>query len=131
MAADDPVQTGGILMEKKRAEVHQLDNVLVESIEETLTGLLGIKAREAIYDHLERNHLIARSEIPSHLDDFFRLLEETFGRGSRTIGRAIVRHLFAKFGWEFVEMPSYELSDYLKAVKERLEREPLPSTDHV
>lgn len=72
---------------------------------------------------MERNCLIARNEIPNRLDDFFKLLDETFGKGSKTIGKVIAKRLYAKLGWEFVELSSYELPDYLKVFRDRFERE--------
>lgn len=109
----------GILMGGTRAPMDPVDTLLVESMDEALTDLLGRRAREAIYDHLERNRLIARNEIPDRLCDFLRLLDETFGKGSRTIGKVIAKKLYAKLGWGFVEISSYGLEDYLEAAKER------------
>jgi hypothetical protein len=108
-----------------------IDALLVESTNEALTDLLGRRAREAIYDHLERNCLISRNEIPNRLGDFFRLLDETFGKGSKTIGRVIAKRLYAKLGWEFVEVSSYDPEDYFKAARNRLNREAAACTNHV
>ncbi len=100
-----------------------VDNLLLDSIDEALTDLLGPRAREAIYDYLERNCLLARNEIPTRLGDFFRLLEGTFGRGCKTIGKVIAKRLYAKLSWEFVEIENFELADYVELVKTRLARE--------
>jgi hypothetical protein len=100
-----------------------LETLLLESIDEALTDLLGRRAREAVYDYLERNCLLARNEIPQRLDDFARLLEDTFGKGHKTIGKVIAKKLYGKLGWTFVEIPNYELIDYLSTVKSRLGRE--------
>jgi len=105
------------------ARTHNFGALLLESIDETLTDLLGRRTREAIYDHLERNHLVARNEIPDKLDALLELLDETFGRGSKTIGKAVARRLFTKLEWEFNEVPGYGLSDYVIAVKARIGRE--------
>jgi len=112
----------GLLMGGARTLTDPVDVLLGESMNEALTDLLGRRAREAIYDHLERNCLIARSEIPYRLGDFFRLLDETFGKGSKTIGRVIAKKLYAKLGWEFVEVSSYEPEDYFKVARNRLNR---------
>jgi hypothetical protein len=96
--------------------------LILESIDETLGDLLGRRAREAVYDHLERNCFIARSEIPRCLDDFFSVLETTFGKGSKTIGKVIAKRIYAKLGWEFTEVPNLEFKDYLGMIKGRLER---------
>ncbi len=100
-----------------------LDTAIAESIDEVLGELLGIRAKEAIYDTLERSHSIARESIPSNLEKLFELFDQTFGRGSRTIGKAIMRKLFEKLGWRFVEVGGFEFFDYLEAVRSRLARE--------
>jgi hypothetical protein len=127
-ASDRPVPLQGLLVEGGRLRTDSVDILLVESVDEALIDLLGRRAREAIYDHLERNYLVARNEIPDRLRDLFMVLDETFGKGSRTISRVIAKRLYAKFGWEFVDMPSYELEDYLKVARERLGKRP---TNHV
>jgi hypothetical protein len=110
-------------MDAKQTQSDSMDLLLLESIDEVLTDLLGRRTREAIYDYLARNRLIARSEVPKRLDDFFNLMHETFGKGATTIGRVIAKRLYAKLGWEFADLPSFELTDYVDAAKSRLERE--------
>jgi hypothetical protein len=68
-------------------------DLLLESIDEALTDLLGGRAREAVYDHLERNCLVARNELSSKLGTFLTLLDDTFGKGGKTIGKVVARKL--------------------------------------
>ena len=103
--------------------LNTLDDLLLGSIDQVLLDLLGTKSREAVYDHLERNYSLAREKIPKDLDRFFALLEETFGKGSKTIGKAIIRKLFEKLGWEFGEIGGFDFFDYLEAVRARIARE--------
>ncbi len=110
-------------MHAKVTEPKTLDDLVLESLDEVLADLLGRKCREAIYDHLERNYSIAREKIPKNLQKFFQLLEETFGRGSKTIGKAVIRKLFEKLGWEFGEVGPFEFFDYLDAIRARIARE--------
>jgi hypothetical protein len=100
-----------------------LNDLLNDSIDETLHNLIGRRGSEAVYDYLERNFAISRDKIPNNLEKFNALLDETFGRGSKTIGKAIVRKLFEKLSWNFVEVPGFEFSDYLEAVRARIARE--------
>jgi len=104
--------------------------LLLESIDEALTDLLGRRAREAVYDYLERNCLVARNELPTRLEAFLTLLDDTFGKGSKTIGRVVARRLYSKLEWEFIEVPGYELVDYVEAVKARIGRELVKQTTH-
>jgi len=94
-----------------------LDDLLVGCIEETLLDLVGSRAGEAIYDYLERGHSLSRGEIPNHLNIFLSLLEETFGKGSKTIDRAIIKRLYAKLELKFESKPQFEFMDYLEAVR--------------
>jgi len=98
-------------------------DLLLESIDEALADLLGRKARESIYDYMTRERSISRSEIVAHLDQLSSLLGSIFGKGSKTIEKSIVRKLYSKLGWEFVEISSYELADYLKMLRDRVERD--------
>ena len=104
--------------------------LLLESIDEALTDLLGRRAREAVYDYLERNCLVARNELPTRLEAFLTLLDDTFGKGSKTIGRVVARRLYSKLEWEFIEVAGYELVDYVEAVKTRIGRELVKQTTH-
>jgi len=110
----------GLGAEGRRSKTDQIDALLLESMDEALTDLLGRRTREAVYDYLERNCLVARNEIPERLDDFSKLLIETFGKGGRTIGKVIAKRLYTKLGWEFVDVHSYELVDYVMAARRRL-----------
>jgi len=105
------------------AHTNQFGALLLESIDEALTDLLGRRAREAIYDHLERDHRVARNELPDQIETFVELLQETFGRGGKTIGKVVARRLFSKLDWEFNEIPGYDLGEYVETARERIGRE--------
>ncbi len=117
------VPNGGSSDSVSRTYGDRVDSLLLECIDEALTDLLGTRPREAVYDHLERNCFLARSEIPKRLDDFLSLLEDNFGKASKTIGKVIARKLHAKLDWEFIEIATFELPDYLERIKARLARE--------
>ena len=102
--------------------VESLGELLVQSVDETLTDLLGKRTKEAVYDCLERNYALGREDIPDNLSKFFQLMEETFGSGSRTIAKSIIKRMFSKLDWEFVEMPGYQFTDYLDAIRKRITR---------
>jgi hypothetical protein len=108
---------------RRPGQIDALDLLLLDSIDEALADLLGRRTREAVYDYLARNCLIDRNEIPRRLDEFSKLLRIVFGRGSSTIGKVIAKRLYAKLRWEFVEIRSYELTDYVRTARERVEKE--------
>ncbi len=109
---------GGLRIQDMTAK--SLDDLLVVCIDEALIDLLGSRVREAIYDYLERNHSLSRSEIPKHLNIFLGLLTETFGTGSKIIGNAIIKRLYEKLEWKFESNPEFEFMDYLDAVRARI-----------
>jgi hypothetical protein len=101
-----------------------LNKLLPDSIDDVLIDLLGARAREAIYDNMERNRSTARSDIPDHLDEFFRLFERNFGAASKkVIGTVIAKKVYSKLGWEFYRIPTFEFNDYLQKIKTRLTEE--------
>ena len=100
-----------------------LNNILSESIDEVLDNLLRRKTREAIYEYLARNYSLAKDDIPGNMDKFFQLIEEAFGKGSRTIAKCIVKRLFEKLGWKFEEIHGFDFYDYLEFARARMARE--------
>ncbi len=98
--------------------------LLSDSIGEALTDLVGTRAREAVYDYMERNHSIARSEIPDHIDELFTLFERNFGVASKkVIGRVIAKKVYSKLDWEFHPIPNFQFTDYLERIKTELAKE--------
>ncbi len=95
-----------------------LRRLLSDSIGEALTDLLGTRAREAIYDYMERNRSVARGEIPYHLDELFKLFERNFGAASkRVIGRVIAKRVYSKLEWEFNPIRNFEFNDHPERIK--------------
>ena len=95
---------------------------MLDCIDETFADLFGSRIREAVYDNLERTRSLARDEIPDHLDLFFELLEQIWGKGSKTIGRRIAKKLYSRLGMEFVDIPKFEFADYFLATEMALAR---------
>lgn len=86
-----------------------------------MTDLVGSRAREAIYDYMERKHSVGRKEIPEHLDRLFTLFEDTFGiGGKKVIGRIIAKKAYSKLGWEFESLPNLEFADYMERIKTKI-----------
>ena len=105
-----------------------LDDLLLHCIDEVLADLLGRRTREAIYDCLERDHSLARSDIPKHMTLFLQLLDETFGKGSRTIWKLIIKRLYEKLEWKFYDNPGYEFIDYIEEIRAKIAK---ALTEHV
>ena len=100
-----------------------VEALLGDCIDHVLSEVLGIKAKEAIYDYMERNYAVAREGIPTNMSNFFTLTQETLGSGSRTIARCIVRRMWEELGWAFPDTPDLEFWDYLETARARMARE--------
>jgi hypothetical protein len=103
--------------------------LLIESIDDTLSDILGTHVREALYDHLERQHRIGRTEIPDRLGEFLGILHEAIGVGSEAVGRAIAKTMYKKLGWEFIDVRGYRLSDHWEIVKAKAIRDIVNPTE--
>jgi hypothetical protein len=99
------------------------DHLLLESVDETLANLLGRGSRDQIYDHLATRYRYGREDIPAKIVEFYEFLEHVFGSAARTIGRAIIRRLSDKLGYEFVNVPGFDFVDHLDSLRARIERD--------
>jgi hypothetical protein len=88
--------------------------LLLEAIDQALGDLLGRRAREAIYDHLERKCYMAREEMPQRLGEFCDILHVNFGKGGSTIERTIAKRFYSKLEKKFIDYPGYGLVDYVE-----------------
>jgi hypothetical protein len=114
----------------------KFDFLLLESIDQAIADLLGRRARDAIYDHLATHYRYGREEIPEKIDQFYQFLEEMFGSGAKTLGRTVIRRMFDKLGYEYVNVPGFQFFDYLEALKSRVTRddagrEQTPTSTHI
>lgn len=78
--------------------------MLVESVDESLSGLLGERVRSALYKHLERFYVIQKDQIPTKLGEFSFALGQTFGLSTnRTVVKNVVERLYSKLRLKFEE----------------------------
>jgi hypothetical protein len=85
------------------------NRVLVKSVEETITTILGGNVAEAFGYHFYAFLGVARDEIPSHLKELCSALVESFGVGGRVLERAICRRLYAELELSLVQKPDCTL----------------------
>ena len=101
-----------------------LNELVWESIDEVLNGLIGKKPTEALYDHLERHFSIARDDIPQNTETLFDVMKELFGhKSSMVISRCIAKRVFENLCWEFVQVEGFGFSDYIEMARARIARE--------
>ena len=104
-------------------QASEFDYLLLESTDQALADLLGRRGRDQIFDHLATQYRYGREEIPLKIGQFSEFLENLFSTSSRTVGRAIIRRLCDKLGYEFVQVAGFEFLDYLDALRARYERD--------
>lgn len=103
-------------------DLADFNNILLESVDETITALLGTGVLSALHSHLLKFHGTRQDEIPYRLEAFSQALQDTFGLGLRTIEKAISKRLYQKLGLRFIEFPNYRLEDYVADAKRQLEK---------
>ena len=106
----------------------EFDDLLLESIEETITVLLSREVVDALYECLRTVHSISREQVPSRLNILSSVLDKTFGpRGSATISRAIARKFYSKLALTFSNNPGGSLPEHVEWARVKLqEREHSP-----
>jgi hypothetical protein len=98
--------------------VQNFDELLLQSIDEVFSGVLGPRFNGALFHHLGSKFFISRESIPSRLQEFVLALSETFGvLGAGVFTRAVAQRLYTKLGLEFTEESCYTLLDYVDKAK--------------
>jgi hypothetical protein len=99
----------------------EFNDVLVESIDETIADLLSRAVVDALYAHLQAIYSISRDEVPCRLDTLFTTLEKIFGASSQVITKTIAKRFYLKLGLEFTGNPSRTLLEYVDEAKMKLQ----------
>jgi hypothetical protein len=89
---------------------------LLEAVDYGL-NILGEVVRQAIYERIQKDHGLARAEIPEQLETFHKALESIFGRSARTLERLIAKNLYQKFDLNFTPYPDWTLVEYVNHAK--------------
>jgi len=99
------------------------NDLVVESVGETITEVLGGRVTSAFWYHYQAFLGITREEMPYRLDTLFSSLKGTFGVGGETLGRRIVQKLYAKVGVPLNFAPDRPLTDYVEELKQILAKD--------
>jgi len=101
----------------------EFNDILLQSIDDTLTALLSRSVTDALYTHLQTTHAISRAEVPYKLDTLSHVLEQTFGApSSRTISRAIARKFYTALQLKLPDNSSRSLVEYVDGAKTSLQQ---------
>jgi hypothetical protein len=102
-----------------KTSADEFGDLFIQSVEQTLTDLLGAKVREALLDYLARHDRLARGDIPGHPRELSMLLDKIFGKGGITIERCIIRKLYATLEWEYKQTSNFNFSNQLVEARAR------------
>ena len=96
------------------------NDLLVDSVTETITDILGAKVTSVFWYYCQAYLGITREEIPYRLDTLFAGLKDAFGMGSETLGRSIIKKLYAKADVSLTYVPDKPFTEYVEELKETL-----------
>ena len=102
---DDGV-TIGVLPTEKGGYEAEFDDILLETIDETLSSL-GEPVKNAVYFHLQTNFCINKNEIPKKINEFSDIIQKIFGSGAGRLEIKLMKTLHSKINVS-VKWPEYE-----------------------
>jgi hypothetical protein len=89
--------------------------IIDAAVRETIVELLGEEVSKSVFEYLTNKVGIPRDNVPQQLKTVFSTFQGLFGIAGRTIGKAIIKHLYKNLGLRFAENSNYDLSDYVEA----------------
>jgi hypothetical protein len=98
--------------------------LLIDSVDEAISEVLGGRVTRAFWYHYQAFLGIDRDEMPDHLDKLFSSLKGMFGVGGETLGRAIIKKLYAKANIPLELKPDRPLTEYAVALRQILAQDP-------
>jgi hypothetical protein len=102
---DDGVTIGALPIEKDVNE-EEFDDILLETIDETLSSL-GELVKNAVYFHLQTNFCIKKNEITKKISEFSDIIHKIFGSGAGILEIKFMKTLHSKIDLN-VKWPNYE-----------------------
>ena len=89
---------------------------LLESVDYGL-NVLGEIVRQTIYERVEKDHELKRTEIPERVEAFHKALGSVLGVSAKTVERLIARNLYQRLGLNFTPRPEWTLVEYVDHAK--------------
>ncbi|HUK28705.1 MAG TPA: hypothetical protein VLV31_09800 [Candidatus Acidoferrales bacterium] len=104
------------------ANPERFDQTLLDCVKDGMVAILGSEVLESLFLSLETYQGLSRYEIPSNIDTFFAALEKAFGSASgKTVGRFIIKLLYARLGLQFDGKTNRLLADYVIDARRELQ----------
>ena len=107
-------------MSERQPEQSVFNEMFIQSIDETITGILGRAVSEAFTNYMRARFNLEFDVIPERPEALFSALHDSLGGGGDRVGKYIVRKLYQKAGVEFLDGDGRPLAEYVQALKRRL-----------
>lgn len=111
----------------KKSKDNTFENILLEAVEEVLSGL-GENVKTVVFFHLEENFNLKKKEIPQELVDFQAALEQIFGLGARNLEILFMKSLHSKIElvckwptWCKWVIPEVTFQEYICLMRQKFE----------
>jgi hypothetical protein len=107
--------------EKRRISFNEL---LIDSVEEAVTEVLGVKISSIVWRHYQAFLGITHEEMPDHLPKLFESIGTIFGTGYETVGEVVIRKLYAKANVPLKYSHNRPLVEYAEELRQILAKDP-------
>jgi len=97
----------------------RLDDLLMNTVDETLKQVFKEAGAKVIYSFIEYKCHLKREEIAEKIEDFAAGLEGLLGSGAAVIEKLILENLCSKLRLSYGEKEGYRFSDYIKELREK------------
>jgi len=99
----------------------EINRLVIESIDETIVGLLGKRVLEAIYRLIKTNYDTTQYQLPDRLEILRSILASVFNaKVTAIIERKIAINLYQRLDLQFHPFPYCGLKEYVRLAKESI-----------
>jgi len=106
----------------KKTKTNKLENLLCNVVDKTLKQIFKEEGTEYIFIFIRTHSSLKREEIADKPEAFSTSLKKLLSSGAPVIEKLILKNLYRKFELEFVEKKGREFSDYIKELRNELNR---------
>jgi len=96
------------------------NDILVDSFDEVVTEVVGVKVSSILWRHYQAFLGITRDEIPHQLPKLFESIQTIFGTGDGTVGERVVKKMYAKAHVPLEYIDNRPLAEYAEKLKQIL-----------
>ncbi|HUK26875.1 MAG TPA: hypothetical protein VLV31_00510 [Candidatus Acidoferrales bacterium] len=97
------------------------NRTLLDCVDDAAKAILGDQGLEPLFVRLEAYQGLTKDQIPRNLDTFFAALERAYGESTgKTVGRFIIKLLYARLGLPFDGGTNRFLLDYVERARREL-----------